>query len=280
MQTAKSGTDHTVTTNKNKLIHRKLISSPLPFQQTTTAPAKRITTQQNEQPSCSKTLDTTTAGGYPCIYTRKETPRPINHERSEDWLKKKEHPKNSKGQFTSPNKNSGEKVMDLNLSIVSDEEFDSHNKSDGKPVHTNINDELQLLPKDNKLTPGQGIYTGINKIAEPQPSVRRSRRLPFAKQTEKLGVIPYQTSNNKKKQTINGSVLQEKTTTTTKNNEEENHRSVRQETKEIRTIRYYNNYKPPTTDQTRRGGNVTYADMTSKLSTVNTDIRQRDISCY
>ena len=47
--------------------------------------------------------------------------------------------------------------MDLNLSIVSDEEFDCYNKSDGKPVQTNIDDELQLLPKDNKLTPGQGI---------------------------------------------------------------------------------------------------------------------------
>ena len=84
------------------------------------------------------------------------------------------------------------------------------------------------------------------------------------------------------KQTNNGSVLQEKTTTTTtttttKDNEEESHRSVQQETKEIRTIRYYNNYKQPTTDQTRRGGNVTYANMTSKLSTVNTDIRQRHL---
>ena len=48
--------------------------------------------------------------------------------------------------------------MDLNLSIVSDEEFDCNNKSDRKPVHTNIDDELQLLLKDNKLTPGQVIY--------------------------------------------------------------------------------------------------------------------------
>ena len=102
----------------------------------------------------------------------------------------------------------------------------------------------------------------------------------MAKQTEKLGGIPHQTSKNKKKQTDNGNALQEKTITTTKDNEEENHRSVRKETKEIHTIRYYNNYKQPTTDQTRRGGNVTYADMTSKLSTVNTDIRQRDIWCY
>ena len=98
--------------------------------------------------------------------------------------------------------------------------------------------------------------------------------------SQKLGGIPYQTSKNRKKQSDNNSVLQEKTTTTTKENEKENHRSVRKETKEIRTIRYYNNNKQPTPNQIRRGGNVTYADMTSKLSTVNTDIRQRDIWCY
>ena len=84
IQTAISDTDHTVTTNKNKILDRKLISNPLPFPQTITAPTKRITTRQNEQPSCSKTLDATTAGGNPCIYTRKKTPCPINHERSED----------------------------------------------------------------------------------------------------------------------------------------------------------------------------------------------------
>ena len=169
--------------------------------------------------------------------------------------------------------------MDLNLSIVSDEEFDCYNKSDGKPVQTNNDDELLLFPKDNKLTPGEGIYKE-KKVTEPQTSVRRSSRLPFAKQTEKLGGIPYQISNNRKKQTENGNVLQEKTTTTIKENEEENHRSVRKETKEIRTIRCFNNNKRFTPDQTRRGGNVTYADMTSKLSTVNTDNRQRDIWCY
>ena len=72
-QTAISGTEHTVTTSKNKIIHRKLISNPLPFQQTITVPTKRISTQQNDQPTCSKTLDTTIAGGNLCIYTRKET---------------------------------------------------------------------------------------------------------------------------------------------------------------------------------------------------------------
>ena len=46
IQTTVSGTDHTVTTSKNKIIHRKLISNPLPFQQTITAPTKRITTRK------------------------------------------------------------------------------------------------------------------------------------------------------------------------------------------------------------------------------------------
>ena len=40
-------------------------------------------------------------------------------------------------------------------------------------------------------------------MTEPQTSVRRSNRLQFAKQTEKLGGVPYQTNNNRKKQTVN-----------------------------------------------------------------------------
>ena len=48
--------------------------------------------------------------------------------------------------------------MDLKLSIVSDEEFECYNKSQGKPIHTNIDDELQLL--ENKLTPDQGVHKG------------------------------------------------------------------------------------------------------------------------
>ena len=252
----------------------------MPFRQTVTAPAKRLTTRQNDQPTCSKTLDTTTAGGNPCIYTRKETPQSMNHERSEDWLKKKEHPRNNKGQFTSPSKITGAKETDLILSIVSDEEFDCYNKSEGKPVQTNIDDELQLLLKDNKIAPGQGTCKGKIKIIELQTSDIRSNRLPFAKQTENLGGVPYQTNNNRKKQTDNGNVLQEKTATTIKETEDENHRSVRQETKEIRTIRHYNNDGRFLPGQIRRGGNVAYADLTSKLSTANTDIRHRDIWCY
>ena len=58
LQTAISGSKHTVTTDKNKVIHRNLISNPLPFQNNTT-PTKWINTQQmtTEQPSCSKSTE-------------------------------------------------------------------------------------------------------------------------------------------------------------------------------------------------------------------------------
>ena len=154
IQTAVWGTKHTVTTGKNKTIHIKLISNPLPFQQTTTTPSKKINTLQNtaDQLTCSKTLDIANNGGAPCVYSRKEAPKAItNYERGEYWLKKKEQPRNNRGQFTSPNNNA-----DLNLSIISDDEFECCNNSEGKPVQTNIEDELQLLPKETKLSPEQG----------------------------------------------------------------------------------------------------------------------------
>ena len=162
IQTAVSGAKHTITTEKNKIVHRKLISNPFPFQQSATAPTKRINTRNNntDQPNCSITLDATNNGGAPCIYSRKETTKPINYERSEDWLKRRDLRRNNKGQFTSPNKNAG---TDLNLSIILDDEFDCYNKSEGKPVQTNIKDELQLLPKDNNLTPEQGSKKKKNR---------------------------------------------------------------------------------------------------------------------
>ena len=60
-QTAVSGTKYTVTTDKNKIIHRKLISKPLPFQLTTTAPTKRINTRQNtaDQPTLLQNIGET-----------------------------------------------------------------------------------------------------------------------------------------------------------------------------------------------------------------------------
>ena len=189
-----------MTTEKNKVIHRKLISNPLPFRQTTTTPAKKINTRHNtaDQPTCSKTLDKAATSGAPCIYSRKEAPKnTANYERSEDWSKRKEIPRNNKGQFTSPNKN----TANLNLSIISndDDDFECYNKAEGKPIQVNIEDELQLHPKETNLTPEQGSYKGKNRTEKPIEPVRRSNRLPFAKQTEKLGGIPYHISNNKKK---------------------------------------------------------------------------------
>ena len=48
-------------------------------------------------------------GGTACIYSRKETPKPINHERSENGLKRRDQLRNNKGQLTSPIKNRGPK---------------------------------------------------------------------------------------------------------------------------------------------------------------------------
>ena len=154
-QTAISGTKHTVTTDKNRSIHRKLISNPIPVQNTAT-PTKRMNTRQStEQPSCSKTTEAETTT---CSYRKKEPPRPENVENSSDWLKRKEQPRNQRGQFTSPEKSAG-KPMELDLSMVSDDEFQCYNTSEAKPIHTGIDDELQLLPKETNLTPETGIKT-------------------------------------------------------------------------------------------------------------------------
>ena len=100
--------------------------------------------------------------GTPCIYSKKETPKPIDYERSEDWLKRKDQSRNNKGQFTSPTK-SANKDGYLNLSIISVDEFECYSKSYGKPVHTNIDNELRLLLKDINLTSEQGIHNRKNK---------------------------------------------------------------------------------------------------------------------
>ena len=67
--------------------------------------------------------------------------------------------------------------MELDLSIVSDEEFQCYNKSDGKPIHTNLDDELQLLPKETNLTPetGEPIREKIKKNTICQKN-RKTRR--------------------------------------------------------------------------------------------------------
>ena len=136
-QIAVSGTRHTVTTDKNKILHRKLISNPIPFQATAT-PTKRINTRltiTTDKPSCSKTTETT------CGYRRKKPPRPENTESSSNWLKRKDQPRIKRGRFTGRDKLAG-KPMDLELSMVSEDDFQCYNTSEGKPVHISLNDEL------------------------------------------------------------------------------------------------------------------------------------------
>ena len=60
IQTAVSGTRHTVTTDKNKVIHRKLISNPLPFQQKQQQHRQRRSTP-------AKTLQTSLPAPKHCI---------------------------------------------------------------------------------------------------------------------------------------------------------------------------------------------------------------------
>ena len=141
----------------------------------------------------------------------------------------------------------------MNLSIISDDDFDCYNKSEGKPVKPNIEDKLQLLPKNNSLTPEQGRYKKKNQN-KPTESARSSNRLPFAKQTEKLGGVPYQTNNNKKKLINSDHLLQE---TTRENSEEENDRQIGKDENEVNFLQPYKMTQQTPTGLPRRGGNVT-----------------------
>ena len=50
--------------------------------------------------------------------------------------------------------------MNFDMIIVSeDEDFQCYNTSEGKPVHANIDDKLQFLPKETNSTPESGINT-------------------------------------------------------------------------------------------------------------------------
>ena len=49
--------------------------------------------------------------------------------------------------------------MELDLSMVSDDDFQCYNTSEEKPVHNNPGDELQLLPNETNPTPETGTKT-------------------------------------------------------------------------------------------------------------------------
>ena len=106
------------------------------------------------------------------------------------------------------------------------------------------------------MTPEQGSNIEKPKTSEP---TRKSKRLSFAKQTEKLDGVPYQKNNNIKKTVNNRNVLQEKTTTTADQSEKKNDRTMRENNEEIRTIRHNGLNKQTFTGTPWRGGgwNVT-----------------------
>ena len=147
--------------------------------------------------------------------------------------------------------------MNLVLSIVSDDGFQCYNTAKEKPVHANIDDELQLLPNEATLTPETGIKIEENNSAEPKQTLRRPQRLPFAKQNAKLGGVSYYPENNEKKVNIY-CVSQESQNNQPETNidEELTHRNIRtllQKRCEDRKIRNYNQKLPQKTDFIRRG---------------------------
>ena len=92
---------------------------------------------------------------------------------------------------------SEKKTIVKDLSIASEGEFNYYNNSDGKQVHTNIEDELQLhARKDINLKSDSGTNSGIIE-SEPKQPDRQSKRLPYVKEIENLDVVPYHTGNNK-----------------------------------------------------------------------------------
>ena len=149
---------------------------------------------------------------------------------------------------------------------LDDDDFQCYNTSEGKPVHTNVDDELQLLPKETNLTPEPGKKTNLPS-EESHQTVSKSKRILNAKQTEKLGGIPYYTNNNEKK--INNICVLQGNQTDQPNqphNEEKTNREIRTTERKIRTTiedqdlhRIFRNYQSkqlPTTESTRRRGNV------------------------
>ena len=76
---------------------------------------------------------------------------PENCEISQDWLIRREQTRNERGQITSSGK-STDKSMELDLSIISYDVFNCCNTSEGKPVHSNKEDEPQIHPKETNLS--------------------------------------------------------------------------------------------------------------------------------
>ena len=109
--------------------------------------------------------------------------------RRSHWLKIKGQPRNEKGQFTSRGK-SADKTIEMHLSMISN--FNCYINSDAKLVHTITGVEIQIDPKETNLARKTGIISEQIHY-ELTSSVRKSKRIPFAKQTGKMGRVPQYT---------------------------------------------------------------------------------------
>ena len=169
--------------------------------------------------------------------------------------------------------------MDLDLRMVLDDGFLFYNTSEGNSVHTNIDDELQLLSNETTPTTETCIKTEKNTPYEPHQALRRSQRLLFAKQIEKLGGVPYYIENYSKK-ISNHCVLQvlqesQNSQPETNNDEETTNCNIRAILKEQHTnceIRNYYPKQPRTTDLFRRR-DVTCRGQRWDKETTNRNIR-------
>ena len=65
--------------------------------------------------------------------------------------------------------------MNVDLSIISDDDFNCYGVKGRQTVHTNIEGELQIYPREFNLTAETGITYGQTPT-EPNVSVRESKR--------------------------------------------------------------------------------------------------------
>ena len=150
----------------------------------------------------------------------------------------------------------------MKLNIISDDEFECSNKSEGKQTSTTSCNSYQ---KKIKVSSKQGINSGKTKTSEP---ARKSKRLPYPKQIGKLGGVPYYTNNNKTNPINNGNLLQEKITATAEASEENDYRTIRQDDKEIRSKRSHGKTQQTFTGPLRRGDMTCYyRDLYRRLHT-------------
>ena len=109
---------------------------------------KQITEKHSQQGNNGETTDLiedATDNWWDSLHlgTQRDTERREQREERRLAEKKRDQPRNERGQFTSSGK-TAKKPVGLEVSMGPDEEINCYNNSDGKPVHTNVEDEVQL----------------------------------------------------------------------------------------------------------------------------------------